>query len=436
MNVRIRNIVFGLLKIVNHFYKKERKCILMIPHNNCKTDDYDIINYKSDNVLCLFNSIIRDKDFSDFKIIIAYYNESKLSQYKDYVSKLAPNVKISFVNANNRLDVIRAFMHTFLCVTAHVHFNFTFKTNKQKVICLGYYNPFKDDFISVNMISKRDYRRLNKMTEESFDFHMATSSICARITSIDLLLNYSKFGISGFPRNDIFYKDNSSIKEQINKITGLDSPRIICYTPTFRDYERLDLEIGDKSLRKDKTIFGSISTEEYNYLTSILQESNSLIVYKLHPWQEKTIIRDNDSKRIINYNYLNKELNISLYDVLAVTDLLITDYTSTVFDFLHRDKPIIFYFYDFYNYKVQRGFSYNPIESVCGGYISYNFKELMNALIDCISGNDNYKETRNIIHNIVNTHHDGRSCERVKSVIRDIYENNISSNDVWKHDYI
>ena len=432
MIVIIKNVFFYFLKIVNLFCKKDSKSILMIPHNNNKTDGYDIINYKSDNVLCLFNNIIRDKDFSDYKIVVAYYNESKLSQYQDYVLNFASNITVSFVNANKRFYVIKAFMHTLLCVTAHVHFNFTFKTKKQKVICLSYYNPFKDDFISVNMLTKQQYVWLRNMTEKSFDFHMATSSVCARITSIDLLLNYSKFCISGFPRNDIFYANNSNIKEQINKAIGWDNPRIICYTPTFRDYERLDLELGDKNLRKDKTIFGDISTEEYNYLTKFLQESNSIIVYKLHPWQEKTIISNIDSNRIINYHYLHNELSISLYDVLSVTDLLITDYTSTAFDFLHRNRPIIFYFYDFNNYKTNRGFSYNPIESVCGGHISYNFKELMNALVDCISENDLYSEKRRIIHNILNTHHDGNSCERVKSIILGIIEGKINSTNAWK----
>jgi len=432
MNALIRNISFKLLNIINFFYKKHNKSILLIPHNNCKTDEYDIINYKADNVLCLFHSLIHDNDFADYTFIMAYYNETKLVQYKNYLSKYAPNVSISFVNANKKMCIIKAFMHSILCITSHVHYNFSFKTNKQKVICLSYYNPFKDDFISVNMLSKRKFKWLNKMTEKSFDFHLATSSICARITSIDLLLNYSKFCISGFPRNDIFYEDNSIIKEHINKITGLDNPRIICYTPTFRDYERLDLELGDKKLRNNKTIFGDISTEEYQFLTNFLEESNSIIVYKLHPWQEKTIISNNDSKRIINYRNLHHELNISLYDVLSITDLLITDYTSTVFDFLHRDKPIIFYFYDYNNYKTNRGFSYNPIESVCGGHISYNFKELMNALTDCINGNDSYREKRKIIHAFLNAHHDGYSSIRIKAIIKDIIAGKINSSNAWK----
>ncbi|MCS2279479.1 CDP-glycerol glycerophosphotransferase family protein [Bacteroides thetaiotaomicron] len=41
---------------------------------------------------------------------------------------------------------------------------------------------------------------------------------------------------------------------------------------------------------------------------------------------------------------------------------MITDYTSTYFDFLLVNKPVIFNFYDIEEYRRVRGFSFEPIE--------------------------------------------------------------------------
>lgn len=48
---------------------------------------------------------------------------------------------------------------------------------------------------------------------------------------------------------------------------------------------------------------------------------------------------------------------------MAVSDVLITDYTSAYFDFLLLDKPVVFNFYDFEEYSETRGFSFTPIKT-------------------------------------------------------------------------
>lgn len=435
MNTIIKAVAFKILHLVDALTKKRKNSILFLPHNNCRTDNYDIINYKSDNVLCMFNNIIRDSEFNGYELYVGYYDNQKIDEYKKYVTSINKSAKVYFVNANKKFETIKAFMHCCICLTAHVHFNFSFKTKQQNVICLSYYNPFKDDYISVNILSAHDCKVLQKQTEKTFDFHLATSDPCARITSIDLLLDYSKFCVSGFPRNDIFYNANTLLKDNICKSLNMPIAKIICYTPTFRDYERLDLPLGNKEMRVKKTIFGYLTNEEESDLDTFLEDNDSIIIYKLHPWQERGIINSNTHKRIINYQDIHKTFNVSLYDVLSITDILITDYTSTSFDFLHRDKPIIFYFYDFEKYLQNRGFSYNPIESVCGGYVAKKYNELIESLAKCIKGEDQYKEKRHTIHNILNAHHDGSSSDRVKCIIKDVIRGKMTSHNAWQQRY-
>ena len=62
----------------------DEKSIFFMPHFNCINDNYDIINYKSDNVLCLFNSILKDPRFGTYKLYIVYFDSTKLNEYKEY----------------------------------------------------------------------------------------------------------------------------------------------------------------------------------------------------------------------------------------------------------------------------------------------------------------------------------------------------------------
>ena len=74
--------------------------LFFIPHFNCSSDNYDIINYKSDNVLCLFNSILRDPKFIEYDLYIAIFDESKVGEYKQYCKRYDLS-RFHFVNYNN-----------------------------------------------------------------------------------------------------------------------------------------------------------------------------------------------------------------------------------------------------------------------------------------------------------------------------------------------
>ena len=46
-------------RFINQRTKKNPKAVFFYPHENCRLDGYDILNGESDNVLCLFNDIIK-----------------------------------------------------------------------------------------------------------------------------------------------------------------------------------------------------------------------------------------------------------------------------------------------------------------------------------------------------------------------------------------
>ena len=59
-----------------------------------------------------------------------------------------------------------------------------------------------------------------------------------------------------------------------------------------------------------------------------------------------------------------RERSLSLYELLGATDLLISDISSVVIDYLLLDRPIIHAFSDLGEYESSRGFTVEPIESI------------------------------------------------------------------------
>lgn len=61
-------LMIFFLKLINYCIPM-RKRIYFIPHNNCDTDKYDIINYTSDNVLSLFNYILESGKYTNMSCV-------------------------------------------------------------------------------------------------------------------------------------------------------------------------------------------------------------------------------------------------------------------------------------------------------------------------------------------------------------------------------
>lgn len=248
-------LMIFFLKLINYCIPM-RKRIYFIPHNNCDTDKYDIINYTSDNVLSLFNYILESGKYTEYELCVEIDNNSKICQYQEYCLKKNISQKVYFLTRlkrplwNNKIrEIIRNYLFIFSSMYVFVdtfYYNFSFKKHKQKVVCLGYYTPFKDDY----HLGNKFYENIRKKIDLSFDYHISTSSLSSRIISIDSGIRYSKFLNLGFPRNDnlLNFENKKVILEKLSNLLKCQFEKIVLYTPTFRDYE--------KSVLKKRGLFG------------------------------------------------------------------------------------------------------------------------------------------------------------------------------------
>lgn len=187
----------------------------------------------------------------------------------------------------------------------------------------------------------------------------------------------------GYPRNDIFYRDNNeSSSEQLKERLKIDpNKKVILYAMTFRDNQtegkgfKLDIPL---EFEKFHERFG----DDY------------VLLIRLH------VVISN--KLRIPAEYKDSIINVSSYpdiqELMMISDALITDYSSVFFDFLNTDKPILFYTYDLEEYRDKlRGF-YIDFEKEAPGPLCLTEDSLYDAMEDLTkvrqAHNDKYVKAR------------------------------------------
>jgi teichoic acid glycerol-phosphate primase len=167
---------------------------------------------------------------------------------------------------------------------------------------------------------------------------------------------------TGVPRTDFFYEkeNHESIEAKFKqKNPLLNGKKVILYAPTFRDTQ---LENYEMNL-------------DINKMYKKLKQDYVLLI-KLHP-----AVKTN-----INYESLFPDFvyDFSSYrrmnDLLIISDILITDYSSIPFEFAILQKPMIFFPYDLEFYKGERGVIDNYEEEVPGP-IAFETEEIIRLLL-------------------------------------------------------
>ena len=392
-----------LLYYINLF--KQRN-ILFVPDSGCQISKYSLNNYTTDNVLCIANKFIENTSDNLHLVIISY---GDIKNELEYIYKLNPKVKITIIEHYNTSMEFKAKIALMLKFIYYQSFSklvltvsplepLFFSPNTQIHIALNYYSPFKKDSPII-------------LKKNTVNYVITTSKIAALIDSQASLVPAKNYKILGFPRNDYLIKpkyDRSTVFEYLNLNFSI-KYKIILYTPTHRTRDSdgfKDIIMGVSNISK---------------LNDILIENNSILLIKYHSVDiGKDELQKENTSNIIFYN--TSDL-YSAYDILAHADIMLTDYTSMYFDFLILNRPVIFNFIDKDKYNQERGFSYDPIESICAGEIAYTENELLSIISNILKrnnhpNNDKYQN----IKRLCNKYNDGNSTQRVYQFIKEILD--------------
>ncbi len=156
------------------------------------------------------------------------------------------------------------------------------------------------------------------------------------LDSFDLTTLYpGKIFETGYPRVDLTFVKEEETKSIKNKLGIKEDQKVLLYAPTYR---------GDYNNPFSKIV------EKENLLITLSKDykNNFVILYNPHYFEKDDTFLDADN--IIGYGAYYETT-----EILGIVDLLITDYSSVVFDYMHLNRPIIYYAYDKDEYTKQRG---------------------------------------------------------------------------------
>jgi CDP-glycerol glycerophosphotransferase (TagB/SpsB family) len=103
------------------------------------------------------------------------------------------------------------------------------------------------------------------------------------------------------------------------------------------------------------------SSQLLETLSRLLSQQQYLLVIKRHPYEQGPAISGFANIVEVPQTRMDRE-QVSLYEMLAATDLLITDVSSVWIDFLALDRPILIYVPDKDEFAKERGFVLEPYE--------------------------------------------------------------------------
>ncbi len=177
----------------------------------------------------------------------------------------------------------------------------------------------------------------------------------------------SAFGYSGavletgYPRNDVLNAaDKDERRARLRRTLGIAEDTIaVLYAPTYRD---------DDVTRDDIPLALDVSA-----LTERLGGDHVVLVRLHYYLGHRPSLPDSDRVRDVSA-YLNAS------DLYLAADVLITDYSSTLFDFAVTGKPILLYAYDLEHYRDRlRGFTID-LEAEAPGPILRDQAQVAEAL--------------------------------------------------------
>ncbi|MGW4805757.1 bifunctional glycosyltransferase/CDP-glycerol:glycerophosphate glycerophosphotransferase [Kitasatospora sp. NPDC004272] len=181
---------------------------------------------------------------------------------------------------------------------------------------------------------------------------------------------------SGYPRNDVLRRPGTErLATGIRRRIGIpDGKRVVLYAPTWRD----DQYYAPGRYKFDFRI-------DLDDARARLGEDHVLLVRR-HPNVVDPVPGAGDGFVFDVSDYPD------MADLSLITDVMVTDYSSLMFDYVNTGRPILFFTYDLEHYRdTLRGF-YFDFQSSAPGPLVFDSEELISSIRDVDRIEERYAE--------------------------------------------
>lgn len=251
-------------------------------------------------------------------------------------------------------------------------------------------------------LGKPGGQRQTSPNHRNYDYCLVSSQEIAKFYAEGFGISLEKPAALGIPRTDIFFDDDYAARTRkafYEKFPKLSGRKILLFAPTFRGNGKMT---------------GFYPVEKFDLARAYEELGGEYaIIVKHHPFvQDRSVIPEELKDDIIDLSD-DSEIN----DLLFVTDLLITDYSSVIFEAALLEIPMLFFAYDLQRYISTRGFYYEYEEFVPGKIVG-----TFDKAIKAIKAEDFEKEKIAAFRTRFFDHLDGQSSKRAVDLIYEALE--------------
>ncbi len=340
----------------------------------------------------IYNYLISHDEYKDYKFIWAFKDLEKdhIKNNKNTIIVKSKSFKYYYYLSKSKYWIVNSLLDLSVI-----------KKSKQVYVQCWHGTPLKKLRCDINVTggvlnTKEEVIKRNNLDVKKIDYFISPSKYATSkfISAFNLKeLNKEKIIIEkGYPRNDKLINYNNNDIEKIKKDLHIPTDKkVILYAPTFRDDEHTS---GVGYTYKLNIDFDSLQKELKDYI--ILFRAHYFIANSFEFDKYKDFIYD-----VSKYDDIN--------DLYIISDLLITDYSSVFFDYAILERPIIFYMYDYDNYKNNLRDFYIDLKELPGPIV----KDEKNLVTSIKEKNNKYKNMYSSFNKKFNPYEDGKSAERV-----------------------
>ncbi|TDD31551.1 CDP-glycerol:glycerophosphate glycerophosphotransferase [Actinomadura sp. KC06] len=203
--------------------------------------------------------------------------------------------------------------------------------------------------------------------------------------------------VSGYPRNDVLNSPHrEEIASAVRRRLGIpDGKKVVLYAPTWRD--DFHLAIGKRAFRLEFDI------ERFR---QALGRDHVLLLRTHYLVTDRPKLRPGDC-------VIDASVYPDISELYLISDVLVTDYSSSMFDFAVTGRPMVFFTYDLERYRDHvRGF-YFDFDAEAPGPLLSTSQEVVDALREPAALDAGYRNLRAAFAARYCPHDDGHAASRV-----------------------
>lgn len=318
----------------------------------------------------------KDTVFAGHELVWHVENVALVSKQ---VSALAPQLPVTVVKKGSPRSLFKFLTSDFI-VSTHGLYNVIKPTRKQVRLLLWHGMPLK----RIGYMNDID----REQGVQSADYYFVTSPLFQELFEQIFRATKQQVLITGQPRNDVLFQLTDATRQQIEANFG---PHYMMFLPTYR--RQSEAEAGDAGQRQ--ALWGG-DQPAWAALNAVLAERGERMVIKPHPMEQQVdaeFFSGLDQIRVVTDEWL-LDHGLTLYELLAEAQELVTDYSSVYVDYLLLNRPIGFLLADLANYQQSRGFVFEqPLDKLPGQIF-----EEFSGITDFLQAEDTYREARSMLN--------------------------------------